>query len=891
MRVATRAKRLFSNLLRRDRIETELDDELRAWVNELTDRYAAGGLSREEARRQALVETGGIEVIKESVREAWLGQGIETACQDVRYAFRSLRRAPGFTSVVIVTLALGMGASLTMFSLLRGVLWRPLPYAEPDRIVSIQVDARNVPGAGATRQELLGIRNFSRSFEQVATIDSFDANLEYAGEMEHVPAASVSDDFLPLLGVRPASGRLLDSRIDAAAQRPLAILISDDLWRRRFAADPGVVGRAVRVDDIDMQVVGVLPAGLRLFLPPSVSALEQIDLWLPYRIDPAVPYRGLPLVARLRPGVSLDQANAELQGLAAQFEREYPDLYSGAKAWQASPFDRGSGGGVRFTARLLHDDMTRDIRPALFLLSGAVAFVLLIACVNAANLMLARGAMRQRELEIRRALGAGMFRIVRQLILESLLLSLASAAIGLFCSGFGLEVIRRLSASHIPLRSRIEIDAAAALFALALSALTSVLLGLLPAWRLASDRSGHALRAGRTETTGSGTRRVQRALVVAEVALSIAPLACAGLMLRSFMNLMHSPLGFDAGGVVTARLPLDGNRYPNMEQRWALLRDVIDRLRALPEVKAVSAADPLPLAGQQRRRVGRADQPDVPPILATQQFALPGYLQAIGTPLLEGRDFTDADIREQRSVTIIDAVLAKRLWPQGAIGRLLSVYRTGWRNDLEVIGVTGNVRVTRVRDAGIPHFMLPYGSYPSAMSLVVNTDAPADRMGPLIQSAVGAAHSERAAFEIRPMSDYVSDSIGDTRFILFVLAAFAASSVVLAAVGLYGTLAYLTAQRTREFGIRLALGSTARALIAIVIRESVLLVGSGAAIGLIGVAAVARVIRELLYGVHPIDGLTLAGVTVLLAMIALAAAGVPAYRAARIDPQTSLRCE
>ena len=224
----------------------------------------------------------------------------------------------------------------------------------------------------------------------------------------------------------------------------------------------------MRVDDIDMQVVGVLPAGLRLFLPPSVSSLEQIDLWLPDRIDPAVPYRGVPLVARLRPGVTLDQANAELQALAAQFEREYPDLYSGAKAWQASPFDRGSGAGVRFTARLLHDDLTRDIRPALFLLSGAVAFVLLIACVNAANLMLARGAMRQRELEIRRALGAGIFRIVRQLISESLLLSLASAAIGLFCAGFGLEVIRRLSASHIPLRSRIEIDAPVALFALAL---------------------------------------------------------------------------------------------------------------------------------------------------------------------------------------------------------------------------------------------------------------------------------------------------------------------------------------------------------------------------------------------------------------------------------------
>jgi hypothetical protein len=295
--------------------------------------------------------------------------------------------------------------------------------------------------------------------------------------------------------------------------------------------------------------------------------------------------------------------------------------------------------------------------------------------------------------------------------------------------------------------------------------------------------------------------------------------------------------------------------------------------------------------GQARRRVGRPDQPDVPPILATQQFALPGYLRAIGTPLLEGRDFTDVDIRDQRSVTIIDAGLAKRLWPEGPIGKRLSVYRTGWRNDLEVIGVTGDVRVTRVRDESIPHFMLPYGSYPTSMSLVVKSDEPVERIAPLIQSAVGTGYGGRTAFEMRPMTDYVSDSVGDTRFILFVLAAFAASSVLLSAVGLYGTLAYLTAQRTREFGIRLALGSSVRALITIVIRESVLLVASGAAIGLIGVTAVSRAISELLYGVRPLDGRTLAGVTVLLAIIALAAAGVPACRTARIDPQASLRSE
>jgi predicted permease len=784
MRVGNKIKRLTRNLLRRHQVEDTLDAELQAYVDELTDRNIISGIPREEARRQALVAAGGIEQVKEEVREAWLGQGIETTLQDIRYACRSLRRSPGFTVVVVATLALGIGTNLTMFSLLRAVLWRPLPYPEPNRIVIIQVDARNVPNVGATRQELIGFQERSRSFEQVSTIDQSDANLEYAGEMEHVAAATVSDDFLPLLGARPARGRTLDSRIDTGKQQVFAILISDDLWRRRFSADPAVIGRAVRINDLDMRIAGVLPRGFRLFLPPSVNDLEQIDVWLPYRIDATVPYRGVPIMARLRPGVTLDQANAELQTLAAQFEREYPDFYSGPKGWQASPFDRGAGAKVHFTARRLHDDMTREARPALFLLAGAVGFVLLIACVNVANLMLARGSARQRELEIRRALGAGRIRILRQLLTESLVLAMASAAIGLFCARLGLEAIGRQSASHVPLQSRIGMDAPITLFALALSVVTSMFFGLLPAWRLASGKTSPALRAGRTGTVGSGARSLQRSLVVTEIALSIVPLVCGGLMLRSFLNLLHSPLGFNPSKVMTAKVPIDFKRYPRTEQRWAFLRDVLDRVRGLPGVQSVSAADPLPLAGQETRRVGRADQPDAPPILATQQFALPGYLGAIGTPLREGRDFTAEDIAAQRGAAIIDEGLAKRLWPEGAIGKHLSVYRTGWRNDLEVVGVTTGVRVTRVRDDNVPHFMIPYGPYPSEMSLVIKTPETAERIAPRIKAAVDAARAGRAAFDIRPMSGYVSDSIGDTRFILFVLGAFAGASVLLAAVGL-----------------------------------------------------------------------------------------------------------
>jgi putative ABC transport system permease protein len=422
-------------------------------------------------------------------------------------------------------------------------------------------------------------------------------------------------------------------------------------------------------------------------------------------------------------------------------------------------------------------------------------------------------------------------------------------------------------------------------FAVVLSVVTSVAFGLLPGWRFAS---GQALRAGRMGTAGSGARRLQRMLVVAEVALSIVPLVCAGLMLRSFVNLLHAPLGFNPANIVTAQVPIDLKKYPKVEQRWALLRDVMDRVRALPGVERVSAAKPLPLVDQQTRRVGRLDQPDVQPILATQQGAVPGYLAVIGTPLLAGRDFTDEDIATHRAVTIIDEHLAKRLWPEGAMGKRLAVYRTGWRHELEVVGITAGVRATSLRDDNIPHFMLP-DEYPA--SLVIQTHLTAARMEAGIQRAVAAAHSGRVAFSIVPMSDYVAESIGDVRFILFVLAGFAGASVLLAAVGLYGTLAYLTAQRTREFGIRLALGSSVRSIVAIVLRESVVLAAVGVVLGLLGAAACTRAIGELLYGVRPLDATTLASVVGLVAMVALGAAGVPGWRAARIDPQESLRSE
>ena len=397
---------------------------------------------------------------------------------------------------------------------------------------------------------------------------------------------------------------------------------------------------------------------------------------------------------------------------------------------------------------------------------------------------------------------------MRQLLTESLLLALASAVAGLFCAHFGLQVIGQLGASYLPLNAKIELDSSVTLFALLLSVVTSVIFGLLPAWRLASGKTDNPLTAGRSETSASGARKLQRTLVVAEVALSIVPLACGGLMLRSFVNLIYAPLGFNPADILVAKVPFNFKRYQQTDQRWTLLQDVMNHVRALPGVEGVSAASPLPFDGNpQTRRVGRADQSDALPILATQQGAIPGYLNVIGTPLLAGRDFTAADIvtEAEAKVTIIDDRLAKRLWPEGAIGKRLAVYRTGWRHDLEVIGVIVPVRAKRVRDDSVPHFMLP-DEYPP--SLVIKTHETPARMAPGIQLAVQASHTGRAAFDITPLTDYVADSIGDTRFILFVLAAFAGMSILLAAGGLYGTLACLTALRTREFGIRLALGAS-----------------------------------------------------------------------------------
>ena len=876
--IRTRLASFVRTLLRRERLDRELDEELQGCLDELVGRKIDAGLTPQRARRQALIELGGIEQVKEEVRRARVGQELVTTVRDVRFAARLLVRSPHFALVAALTLALGIGANVAVFSVMHSILWQALPYPDADRLVLLQTDARGIVNAGAAPGEVLDLRARSRFLSSLETINGVDAHLYVDGEHERVSAASVTDGVLPLLGGTPlAMGRSLRAAEDVG-QWARSIVISDGLWRRRFGANPAALGRHVQINNLDVQIVGILRPDFRVFLPPETLAAEEIDVWFPNSVRNSRDERGLPVLGRLQPGATLHQAQAELDVLAAQFVADHPAAYR--------------TGALRLTVRPLREALTEQVRPALGALAVAVAFVLLIACVNVANLTLARGNARQRELAVRRALGASRARIVRQLLAESVLLAVGGGVIGLLIGYLGVELVDWLRPSHLPRQSQIAIDRTVVLFTVSLSALTTLVFGILPAVRLTSDRGSPSLSAGRTGTPAPATRRLQRAVVIAEVALSIVPLVAAGLMLRTFVNLTHAPLGFNPSNVLTARVPIAFRRFPQAEQRWDLFREVVRSVRELPGVEDASAGGPLPLGPLQvTRRYGGDHDPAAPLSIGTQQSIMPGYLRVMGTVLREGREFTPDDFAARRPAVIVDERIARQLWPEGALGKRLVIQVGGSRFSLEVIGVTEPVRVTRVRDEGLPHFFVPYHLAATELSLVIKTRESAAALGPAIRRAVDRLGTGRAVFDIRPMDEYVAASMGDTRFTVLVLLGFAVASLLLAGVGIHGTLTYLISQRTKELGVRLALGASTGRLIALVVGEGASMAAVGAAIGLAGAYSVMGVLRGLLYEVTPFDAVTLVLVCGAVAAVATAAAGRAAVRIGGIDPMLALRSE
>jgi putative ABC transport system permease protein len=796
-----------------------------------------------------------------------------TAVRDVQNGWRILWRAPGYAAVVIVTIALGIGTNVTIFSVIQTVLWRSLPYPDAGRIVAIEADTRDIPSAYSASGVVFDLRQVSRAVTNIAQVEGRDAMIEVDGMMERVAAARATDDLLPLLGSPLALGRTLVSQQDSRGFVVFGVVISHELWRQRFHGDPNVVGRHFIVNNFDVQVVGVTRPDLRVYLPPADRVEERVDVWLPTTFEPTRMYRGAAMVGRLTPGVTIALAQAECDAQAAAFVARYPGAY---------PNDR-----LRISIRPLSDAVAAGAKPALMTLAGAVAFVLLMACVNVANLMVARAKTRERELAVRRALGATRLRLVRQLLAENLVFTACGGAGGVLLAWVGVGLLDWIRPVHLPRQAEVAIDSVVLLWSVALTIGCSVVFGLVPALFFTGDALAQPLNSGRTGSNMMRSRTLQRGLVVAEVALSIIPLVAAGLMLRTFTNLLQAPIGFDPSHVVTARVSLNLTAFRQIEQRTAFFREAITRLRELPGVDAVSIGGPLPFApAQVTQRYWRADDVDRVPSLGMQQAVMPGFFAAMGIDVRAGRDFTDADIVQQRSVVIVDERLAAQLWQGDAIGKRLGL---GATKSLEVVGVAAPIRVGRVREESAPVIFVPYHVYEMEQTLIVKTQTPVAVIGPMIKNTVESLGPGRPVFDIRPMSAIVKASIDDTRFTMIVLSGFAVAALLLAGVGLYGTLSYLMSQRTQELGVRIALGASAIGVVRLVAYEGGVLAGVGGAIGLAGAVGVTRALRGLLYGVTPLDSVTIASVVVLVTTVAVAAISQPAWRAARIDPATALR--
>jgi len=819
---------------------------------------------------------------------------MNTLLQDLRYALRLLAKSPGFTVVAVLTLALGIGANTAIFSLVNSVLLRPLPFRDPARLVALGAfDSRrasSVPSGTVSYPDIADVRVRNRSFESVAVFQDNDYTMTGVGEPQHVIAENLSAETFSLLGAQPSLGRSFLPVEDEPGHHVL--ILSDTFWRSRFHADPGVVGRAVAINGRPFTVVGVMPQGFQFPV-----RTEARDMWLTFsrlaEVDdpkdkPMTAQRGnhsLQAIARLKPGVTLDQANADLSSISSALATEYPD----------------SNAHDRMGARLELDRLVGDTRTPLLILFGAVGLVLLIACANVANLLLVRATGRAREIAIRVALGAGRGHIVRQLLSESLILSVSGAVLGVGAASWALSAVLQLYPKNLPRAQEVGIDYRVLLFTVGLAIITGVLFGLFPALQASNPRLAEAMReGGRGGTTGPIHNRLRSGLVIAETALGVTLLIGAGLLIRSLDRLSHTDLGFNSGHLLTANFDLSDARY-NPDQQDRFIGDLFNRLRALPGVTSASGAIPLPLNNDRwsisfnllDHPVPEANTPS-----AGFYVVVPGFFETIQIPLVRGRTFDERDQRNSAPVMIVNKEFAKRFYPdEDPIGKQVKIgagegpsrqrYTTR-----EIVGIVGDVRTSKLTDAPAPAFYVPLPQLMwGAPTLVIRTPGDPNAVTAEVRKILSSMDPEAALYSVRTMDDYLALDLGRARFQTVLLSLFAGIALLLTAIGLYGVMAYMVGQRSHEIGIRVALGATRNGVLGMILRRSLSMTGVGLLLGIFGAAALTRLLEGLLYEIKPVDPLTFVGVSVTLGATSLLASFVPAWRAAKVDPMVALRCE
>jgi putative ABC transport system permease protein len=860
-------------VLRREATIDEIEQEMRSHVELATEANIARGMDPDAARDAAMQGFGNLTRMSELAYDVRASRGLETMRQDLRFGVRTLIRNPGFAAVAILTLALGTGATSAIFSFVYAVVLRPLPYHEPDRLLSV-VEHRGFD-MGLTAPDYLDWRAAATSFEQLAAAAGTTANLTGRGEPERVIAARVSGNYFDTLGVPPSHGRGFQWS-DEPYGAPRVVVLGDGLWRRRFAADPGVVGQTIAINGEPHVVVGIMPPQLSL---RSTAA----QLWLPLNLTPSElnspGSRFLTTTGRLRPGITVAQAQAELAGLAQRTEKVRPQ----------------SNTKVTARVRSLHAAVVSQVREAALILLVAVSFVLLIACANVANLLLARATRRQAEMSVRAALGASRSRIARQLLIESAVIGLAGAIAGLALAYAIAEVLKNVLPEHIPRLQQIRIDAVVLGFTLAVSLIASVLFGVAPALRASRPELQQALRDESRSSGGFRRRRLSSGIVVAEIALALVLLVAAGLMLRSFVRLQRVELGFDPANLLTARMSLPEARYGSAPEIAAFFQGVATNLGQQPGVMAAAVASTVPLTGsgisismtiEGRPRPARVE--DTPNVFL--RFVSADYFRTLGVRIARGRDFSSTDRANTPAVAIVNETTAKQYWPdQDPLGQRfrLDDDREGV---VEIVGVVADVKHFSLAE---PPAREVFMSLPQAIplhwqwlqrtmiALARTTGEPESAAGAIRQS-VRALDDQLPLYSLRSMEQLRAESTGDERAGLALVGTFAAVALLLASIGVYGVMAVMVAGRSREIGIRLALGARPGDVRSMILRDGAALTAVGVVIGVIAAFALTRMIEALLFETPATDPVTFLAVAAVMTIAAMLACWVPARRSTHV---------
>jgi len=805
---------------------------------------------------------------------------METLLQDLRYTVRVLLKKPAFTAIVVLALAIGIGANTAIFSVVNAILLRPLPYKNFERISMVWMDN---PKLGVAEDwhsypNYVDYKQQNQVYEDMAAFNNRSFNLTGVGDPIRILGAWNTASLFSVLGVEPLMGRVFTEEEEEPG-KDLVVVLSNGLWRSRFGSNPNAIGQAISMNGANRTVIGVMPPG---FSFPD----KRTEVWVPLALSPqrkqarsVISYKA---VGRLKPGVSMAQARADMGAIAKRLDEQYSQ----------------SDYGVNLV--FLRDQETRTVKPALLVLLGAVAFVLLIACANVANLLLAQAAIREREIAIRLALGAHRWRIVRQLLTESAVLGLVGGAAGLLMAVWGLNVLVALSPGDIPRFDQAGIDGRVLAFTLTVSLLTGLIFGLVPSLQASKPDLNNTLKeGGRGATGGAGGLRVRNLLVVSEIALSLVLLVGAGLLIRSFMRLQQFDLGFNPNNLATMRIQLPGTKYREPAQIDAFYKQLLERIESVPGVKSVGAISDVFLTDTPNSTNFSIEGRPVPigadSIEVPLDSVSPGYFRAMGIPLLSGREFDDRDVRNSTPVVIVNETFVRRFFAdEEPLGKRFVYGQSGPDNNnwITIVGVVGDMRRTGFDRPVRPETFLPQSQNPSAtLTIVARTAVDPVFLSNTLRGEVWAIDNDQSVYDLKSMDQTLSEMSSQRRFNMLLLGVFAALALTLAAVGIYGVMSYSVAQRTHEIGVRMALGARGTDVLGMVVRRGMVLAIAGIGAGLIGAVALTRLLSSLLYGVSATDPLTFVVIPIVLSGVALGACFVPARRATKVDPMVALRYE